>query len=78
MQVKVYPYKSYDINKDQFVLGEHYATEVCIKQFGNEKIATKCYYVNSDELDGDGRILKATLHKLLSQNSARVNEAEKD
>lgn len=78
MLIKVYPYKTYDINKDKFVLGEHYATEECIKQFGNQIDATECYYVNAEDLDGDGRILKTTLHELLSQNSARVNETEKD
>jgi hypothetical protein len=76
MLVKVYPYKTYDINKDKFVLGEHYATEDCIRQFGNQIIATECYYVNVDDLDGDGRILKTTLHELLNQNSNRANKAD--
>jgi hypothetical protein len=74
MLVKVYPYKAYDIKSDQLLLSDHYATEDCIKQFGNLRIATECYYVSVDDLDGDGRILKAMLHELLSQNSARTKE----
>ena len=76
MLVKVFPYKTYDISKDTFALGEHYATEDCIKQFRNKRIATECYYVDVDDLDGDGRILKTTLHELISQNSARISEAD--
>lgn len=78
MLVKVYPYKAYDISKDCYVLAEHYATEECISLFNTQIIATECYYVEVDDLDGDGRILKTTLHEIISQNSPRANKVDED
>ena len=77
MLVKVFPYQAFDIHSDQFILSEHYATREAIERFNARQIAAECYYVAQDDLDGDGRILKTTLHEIVSQNIAHSNEVKK-
>lgn len=68
MSVKVYSFKKFDSNSSQYIISDYFATEEAIKLL-NLVVCDKniSYVVNLDELDGDGRIHKTKLEKLLSQ-----------
>lgn len=68
MPVKVYSFKAFDINNNKNIISEYFATEEAIKLFDAEIFDRSIFfYVSLDDLDGDGRIHKTKLEKLLSQ-----------
>lgn len=68
MPTKVYSFKVFDINDSQNIVSDYFATEDAIKLFNGEIFDRSIfYYVSLDDLDGDGRIHKTKLEKLLSQ-----------
>jgi hypothetical protein len=68
MPTKVYSFKVFDINDNQNIVSDYFATEDAIKLFNGEIFDKSIFYfVNLDDLDGNGRIHKTQLKKLLSQ-----------
>jgi len=66
MPVKVYSYKLFDIDNSQSKVSEYFATEEVIALFEAEITdRSNFYYVSMDDLDGEGRIHKSKLEKLL-------------
>lgn len=67
MPVKVYSYKLFDIDNSQSKVAEYFATEEVIALFDGAEITDRSnfYYVSMDDLDGEGRIHKTKLERLL-------------
>jgi len=67
MPVKVYSYKLFDVDNGKSKVSEFFATEEVISLFEAEITdRSNFYYVSMDDLDGDGRIHKDKLFKLVN------------